>query len=388
MNDLAAVPAPVSEQHIAAVRRFTRFYTRQIGVLREGLHASPFSLTQARVLYELANRSAPTAADIARDLGLDAGYLSRILRGFAQRGLLARTRSQNDGRESHLGLTLAGREAFAPLDRGSHDEIAAMLTPLSEGAQARLVEAMATVEQLLGAQSKAAPPYLLRPHQVGDMGWVVSRHGALYAQEYNWNIEFEALVAEIVAAFIRNFDARRERCWIAEVDGAPVGSVFLVKQSDEVGKLRLLLVEPQARGMGIGARLVAECMRFARLSGYRTLTLWTNDVLIAARRIYQAAGFRLMQEERHHSFGHDLVGQNWELGIGIVGWAKRAQRVADASRRRSFTSRTAAGGRLCPRKLFVCAVKTAWARGAKARRFAHPTKLSPSPAANARRGAA
>jgi DNA-binding MarR family transcriptional regulator/GNAT superfamily N-acetyltransferase len=315
MNDFAAASVPISEQRIAAVRRFTRFYTRQIGVLREGLHASPFSLTQARVLYELANRSAPTASDIARDLGLDAGYLSRILRGFAQRGLLARTRSQNDGRESHLTLTPAGREAFAPLDRGSHDEIAAMLGPLSARAQARLVEAMATVEQLLGARSKATPPYLLRPHQVGDMGWVVGRHGALYAQEYNWNMEFEALVAEIVAAFIQNFDARRERCWIAEVDGAPVGSVFLVKHSDEVGKLRLLLVEPQARGMGIGARLVAECIRFARLSGYRTLTLWTNDVLVAARRIYQAAGFRLVQEEKHHSFGHDLVGQNWELDL-------------------------------------------------------------------------
>jgi DNA-binding MarR family transcriptional regulator/GNAT superfamily N-acetyltransferase len=315
MNDFAAASVPVSEKRIAAVRRFTRFYTRQIGVLREGLHASPFSLTQARVLYELANRSAPTAADIARDLGLDAGYLSRILRGFAQRGLLARTRSQNDGRESHLALTPAGCEAFAPLDRGSHDEIAAMLGPLSERAQARLVEAMATVEQLLGARSKATPPHLLRPHQVGDMGWVVGRHGALYAQEYNWNMEFEALVAEIVATFIKNFDARRERCWIAEVDGAPVGSVFLVKQSDEVGKLRLLLVEPQARGMGIGARLVAECIRFARLSGYRTLTLWTNDVLVAARRIYQAAGFRLVQEEKHHSFGHDLVGQNWELDL-------------------------------------------------------------------------
>jgi DNA-binding MarR family transcriptional regulator/GNAT superfamily N-acetyltransferase len=314
MNEVADA-LPVSEHRIAAVRRFTRFYTRQIGVLREGLHASPFSLSEARVLYELANRSAPTAADIARDLGLDAGYLSRILRGFAQRGFLARTRSQDDGRESHLALTPAGRTAFAPLDRGSHDEVAALLAPLSESAQARLIEAMATVEQLLGERSAAAPPYLLRPHQIGDMGWVVSRHGALYAQEYNWNMEFEALVAEIVAAFIKNFDPARERCWIAEVDGAPVGSVFLVKQSDDVGKLRLLLVEPQARGMGIGARLVAECIRFARLSGYRTLTLWTNDVLVAARRIYQAAGFHLVQEEKHHSFGHDLVGQNWELKL-------------------------------------------------------------------------
>jgi DNA-binding MarR family transcriptional regulator/GNAT superfamily N-acetyltransferase len=316
MNDITAAEAlPASEQRIAAVRRFTRFYTRHMGVLREGLHASPFSLTEARVLYELANRSPSTAADIARDLGLDAGYLSRILRGFAQRGLLARSRSQDDGRESHLALTPAGGEAFAPLDRGSHDEVAALLAPLSEGAQVRLIEAMATVEQLLGARLRQTPPYLLRPHQVGDMGWVVSRHGALYAQEYNWNMDFEALVAEIVAAFIKNFDARRERCWIAEVDGAPVGSVFLVKQSDDVGKLRLLLVEPQARGMGIGARLVSECIRFARLSGYRTLTLWTNDVLVAARRIYQAAGFRLVQEENHHSFGHDLVGQNWELSL-------------------------------------------------------------------------
>jgi len=314
MNEVADA-LPVSEHRIAAVRRFTRFYTRQIGVLREGLHASAFSLSEARVLYELANRSAPTAADIARDLGLDAGYLSRILRGFAQRGFLARTRSQDDGRESHLALTPAGRTAFAPLDRGSHDEVAALLAPLSEGAQARLIEAMATVEQLLGERAAAAPPYLLRPHQIGDMGWVVSRHGALYAQEYNWNMEFEALVAEIVAAFIKNFDPARERCWIAEVDGAPVGSVFLVKQSDDVGKLRLLLVEPPARGMGIGARLVAECIRFARLSGYLTLTLWTNDVLVAARRIYPAAGFHLVKEEKHHSFGHDLVGQNWELEL-------------------------------------------------------------------------
>jgi DNA-binding MarR family transcriptional regulator/N-acetylglutamate synthase-like GNAT family acetyltransferase len=312
MNDAAS---PLSEQRIAGVRRFTRFYTRHIGVLREGLHASPFSLAQARVLYELANRAAPTAADVARDLGLDPGYLSRILRSFAQRGLLARTRSQQDGRQTLLLLTPAGRAAFAPLDRGSHDEVAAMLAPLSASAQARLIEAMATIEQLLGERAREAPPYLLRPHQPGDMGWVVSRHGALYAQEYQWTMEFEALVAEIVAAFIKNFDARRERCWIAEIDGAPVGSVFLVKQSNDVAKLRLLLVEPQARGLGIGARLVSECIRFARQTGYRTLTLWTNDVLVAARRIYQAAGFRLVAEAKHHSFGHDLVGQNWEMAL-------------------------------------------------------------------------
>jgi DNA-binding MarR family transcriptional regulator/GNAT superfamily N-acetyltransferase len=306
---------PISKDPIAAVRRFTRFYTGRIGVLREGLHDSPFSLAQSRVLYELANRDAPTAAELARDLRLDAGYLSRILRAFRQRGLIVRTPSDKDGRQTHLALTPAGQQAFAPLDRGSRDEVAAMLARLADGGQARLTAAMRTIEQLLGERQDDAPPHLLRPHQPGDMGWVVSRHGALYAQEYNWDLEFEALVAEIVAAFIRNFDAKRERCWIAEIDGAPVGSVFLVKQSDKVAKLRLLLVEPGARGLGIGARLVAECIRFARLTGYRTLTLWTNDVLVAARRIYEKAGFRLVEEEKHHSFGHDLVGQNWELGL-------------------------------------------------------------------------
>jgi DNA-binding MarR family transcriptional regulator/N-acetylglutamate synthase-like GNAT family acetyltransferase len=306
---------PIFEDPIAAVRRFTRFYTGRIGVLREGLHDSPFSLAQSRVLYELANRDAPTAAELARDLRLDAGYLSRILRAFRQRGLIVRTPSDKDGRQIHLALTPAGRQAFAPLDRGSRDEVAAMLARLADGGRARLTAAMRTIEQLLGERQDDAPPYLLRPHQPGDMGWVVSRHGALYAQEYNWDLEFEALVAEIVAAFIRNFDAKRERCWIAEIDGAPVGSVFLVKQTDKVAKLRLLLVEPGARGLGIGARLVAECIRFARLTGYRTLTLWTNDVLVAARRIYEKAGFRLVEEEKHHSFGHDLVGQNWELGL-------------------------------------------------------------------------
>jgi DNA-binding MarR family transcriptional regulator/GNAT superfamily N-acetyltransferase len=306
---------PISKDPIAAVRRFTRFYTGRIGVLREGLHDSPFSLAQSRVLYELANRDAPTAAELARDLRLDAGYLSRILRAFRQRGLIVRTPSDKDGRQTHLALTPAGQQAFAPLDRGSRDEVAAMLARLADGGQARLTAAMRTIEQLLGERQDDAPPHLLRPHQPGDMGWVVSRHGALYAQEYNWDLEFEALVAEIVAAFIRNFDAKRERCWIAEIDGAPVGSVFLVKQSDKVAKLRLLLVEPGARGLGIGARLVAECIRFARLTGYCTLTLWTNDVLVAARRIYEKAGFRLVEEEKHHSFGHDLVGQNWELGL-------------------------------------------------------------------------
>jgi len=312
---MSEVPSgtPVSEARIAAVRRFTRFYTRRIGVLREGLHDSPFSLTAARVLYELANRDAPTAGELARDLDLDPGYLSRILRTFAQRGLIGRRRSKQDGRQTHLSLTAARRKAFAPLDRGSHDEVAALLAPLADGAQARLVDAMHGVEELLDGRATEIPAYVLRPHRAGDMGWVVSRHGALYAQEYGWNLEFEALVAEIVAAFIRNFDAKRERCWIAEIAGEPVGSVFLVKQTDAIGKLRLLLVEPRGRGLGIGARLVDECIALARAAGYRTLTLWTNDVLVAARRIYEKAGFRLMQEQKHHSFGHDLVGQNWDL---------------------------------------------------------------------------
>src|SRR5215470_17705615 len=304
MNDVSAHTLPISERRIAAVRRFTRFYTKQIGVLREGLHASPFSLTQARVLYELANRAAPTAAELARDLGLDAGYLSRILRSFSQRGLLVRTRSDKDGRESHLALTAAGREAFAPLDRGSHEEVAAMLAPLADGAQARLTEAMASIEQLLAEPPGDAPPSLLRPHQPGDMGWVVSRHGALYAKEYGWDERFEALVAEIVAGFIARFDPKTERCWIAERDGEIVGSVFLVRKSKTVAKLRLLLVEPSARGLGLGSRLVEECVRFARQTGYRKITLWTNGNLRAARRIYEKAGFCKVGSERHHSFGY------------------------------------------------------------------------------------
>jgi DNA-binding MarR family transcriptional regulator/GNAT superfamily N-acetyltransferase len=306
---------PSLDQQIAAVRRFNRFYTQRIGVLHEGLLDSRYSLTEVRVLYELAHRDQPTATELGRDLGLDAGYLSRILRGFEKRALVTRTRSAADGRQSHLALTALGRKVFAPLDARSHAEVAALLSALAPAAQAQVIAAMQTIERLLGRDGPPPAAYVLRPPQPGDMGWVVSRHGALYAQEYHWNMEFEALVGEIVAAFIRNFDARRERCWIAEIDGAPVGSVFLVKQSDEVAKLRLLLVEPQARGLGIGARLVAECIRFARLNGYRTLTLWTNDVLVAARRIYQVAGFRLVAEEKHHSFGHDLVGQNWEMDL-------------------------------------------------------------------------
>jgi DNA-binding MarR family transcriptional regulator/GNAT superfamily N-acetyltransferase len=301
-------------RRVEAVRRFTRFYTRQIGVLHEGLLNSPFSLAEARVLYELAHRDMPTAAELGTELGLDAGYLSRILRGFVKNGLLAKTPSEQDGRQRFLALTAKGRKAFAPLDRRSRDEVGAMVADLAPAEQARLIEAMRTVETLLGRKT-APPAYVLRPHRPGDIGWVIHRHAALYAQEYGWDESFEALVAEIGAKFIRDFDIRRERCWIAERDGDIVGSVFLVKQSDTVAKLRLLIVEPAARGLGIGHRLVDECIRFARQAGYRQLTLWTNDILVAARRIYEAAGFRLVLEEKHRSFGHDLVGQNWELDL-------------------------------------------------------------------------
>ena len=302
------------ERDVATVRQFNRFYTRQIGVLEERLLDTPFSLTESRLLYELANRTAPTASELAKDLGLDPGYLSRILRSFEARGLLARTPSELDGRQTHLELTPEGRGAFLPLDLRSREAVAAMLEKLGEAQQRRLIAAMAAIEATLGAP-RDKPPYLLRPHRPGDMGWVVSRHATLYAQEYGWNLAFEALVAEIVAAFIKNFDASRERCWIAEIDGEPVGSVFVVKHSDQVAKLRLLLVEPHARGLGIGARLVEECVRFSRQTGYKTLALWTNHVLHAARHIYERAGFRLVQEEKHRMFGPELIGQTWELTL-------------------------------------------------------------------------
>ena len=303
----------VAEQRIEAVRRFNRFYTRQIGVLQEGLLQSPFSLTEARVLYELARRPGVTARALAADLGLDAGYLSRILRGFGARGLLIRSRSTADGRQTHLRLSARGEAAFAPLDQASRSEVGALLGRLSETQQSSLLRAMQRIEATLGASAPVPPPCVLRPHRPGDMGWVVQRHGALYAAEYGWDERFEALVAGIVAQFVERYQPARERCWIAEQGGESVGSVFLVEQSAEVAKLRLLLVEPRARGGGIGARLVEECERFARAAGYRRITLWTNSVLHAARHLYEKAGYRLVHAEPHHSFGHDLVGETWEL---------------------------------------------------------------------------
>jgi DNA-binding MarR family transcriptional regulator/GNAT superfamily N-acetyltransferase len=303
------------DQRVADMRRFNRFYTRQIGLLQEGYLKSPFSLSEVRVLYELAHREHPTATELGRDLGLDAGYLSRILRGFQKRGLLRRTQSEDDGRQSHLALTPRGQAAFAPLNTRSRDEIGAMLGALPVSEQARLVQAMHAIEGILGAQPERKVPYLLRPHKPGDMGWVVHRHAALYTQEYGWDERFEALVAGIVKTFIERYDPKRERCWIAEKDGEIVGSVFLITHSKTVAQIRLMLVEPKARGLGIGARLVDECILFAREKGYRKITLWTNSILLPARHIYRKAGFRLVHKERHHSFGHALVGETWDLTL-------------------------------------------------------------------------
>jgi DNA-binding MarR family transcriptional regulator/GNAT superfamily N-acetyltransferase len=301
------------DRRVGEVRHFNRFWTRQIGVLREGYLESPFSLTEVRVLYELAHREETTASELGEELGLDAGYLSRIVRGFEKHGLIHKRPSEADGRRRLLRLTGRGREAFAPLDARSRSEIGAMLDGISVAGQERLVGAMLDIEGLLGARPEPAVPYVLRPYRPGDMGWVVHRHGVLYAREYGWDERFEALVAEIVARFIQRYDPRLERCWIAEREGEIVGCVFLVGESKETAKLRLLLVEPEARGLGIGSRLVEECIRFARQAGYRKITLWTNDVLNSARRIYEGMGFLLVHEEPHRSFGHDLVGQTWEL---------------------------------------------------------------------------
>lgn len=289
-----------------SVRRFNRFYTRQIGVLHEHLLDSPFSLTEVRILYELAHRNDLTSADLCRELGLNAGYLSRVISGFDKQRLIAKSRSPTDARATRLQLTDAGQRTLAPLVDASRREVAAMLERLPPTAQQDLVAAMNQIEGLLG---EASPSYLLRNPQPGDMGWIIHRQAVLYAQEYGWNNEYEALVAEILAKFVREFDPARERCWIAEKDGKVIGSVFVVRQDDTTAKLRLLYVDPCARGLGIGSRLVDECLRFSRQAGYARMVLWTNSILTDARRIYDKAGFQLVEEEAHHSFGKDLVGQ-------------------------------------------------------------------------------
>jgi DNA-binding MarR family transcriptional regulator/N-acetylglutamate synthase-like GNAT family acetyltransferase len=302
-------------KRIDAVRQFNRFYTQKIGVLHEGLLSSPFSLTEVRVLYELAHRERPVASELGKDLGLDPGYLSRILSSFKTKGFIDSKPSEQDGRQSILSLTEKGKAAFAPLNERARDEIGILIGTLTESDQIRLVKAMESIKEILSPDPKDKMPYLLRPHQPGDMGWVVHLHGMLYAQEYGWDDTFEALVAGIVAKFIQNFDPKRERCWIAEMEGEIVGSVFLVKESETVSKLRLLLVHPKARELGMGKRMVSECLRFAKQAGYRKTMLWTNNVLLAARHIYETMGFKLVLEEPHHSFGHDLVGETWELEL-------------------------------------------------------------------------
>jgi DNA-binding MarR family transcriptional regulator/N-acetylglutamate synthase-like GNAT family acetyltransferase len=313
-------PMPTTDTDpTTAVRRFNRFYTRQIGLLDEGLLDSPFSLTEVRLLYEIAHHAGITATELREFLALDAGYLSRILRGLRRQGLVSARAPAADRRRRRLTLTERGRRAFDALDARSTEEVGAMLARLSRAERRELVEAMHGIEGLLGRSADGPEAMtagvVLREPLPGELGWVVKRHGELYAAEYGWDAEFEGLVAGIVGRFVAGLDPRVERCWIAELRGEPAGSVFLVKDSAAVAKLRLLLVEPWARGDGIVTRLVAECLRFARAAGYGKVTLWTNDVLHAARRVYERAGFRLVEEKRHHSFGHDLVGQTWELDL-------------------------------------------------------------------------
>ena len=303
------------ERTVDAVRRFNRLYTRRIGVLRRDYLHSPFSLAEVRVLYELAHREHTTATELARELDLDLGYLSRILRNFLKGGLLDRRRSERDGREQLLSLTPRGQATFAPLEAGAREQIGAMLDHVPAAQQQRLVQAMGTIELALGEPAAGASDCVLRQPRPGDMGWVIERHGALYAEEYGWDEHFEALVASIVARFVDHFDPERERCWIAERHGQRVGCIFLVKATKTIGKLRLFLVEPEARGLGIGGRLVDECIRFARAAGYRKMRLWTQSNLLAARHIYTRVGFRLLEQEPHQSFGHDLVSETWELRL-------------------------------------------------------------------------
>ncbi len=309
---------PALATRIAAVRRFNRFYTQRIGVLGEGLLASPYSLTEVRVLYELAHAPAdfpPSASAVAAALGIDEGYLSRILRGFARRGWLRRERSPDDARKALLSLTSRGRKAFAPLEARSQDGVRTLLERLSTSDRDALIAAMGSIERVLGARAETSAPLVLRTLQPGDLGWIVHRHGRVYAEEYRYDLSFEALVARIGADFIGRFDPLHERCWIAEREGEIVGCVFVVRKSATVAKLRLLLVEPSARGLGLGARLVDECVRFARSAGYRRLVLWTQSELLAARHVYERAGFVRRATEAHRSFGRKLVAETWELRV-------------------------------------------------------------------------
>ena len=301
-----------SAREIAAVRAFNRFYTRKLDLLDQQLLKSPYSLSEARVLYELAHKGDLSAKQIGLELGLDPGYLSRIIQKFDEDGLISRRPLPSDRRQYQLSLSAKGRAGFAKLERCSQEHVGMMLSTLAGEDRRRLIGAMGVIERMLGDARAASPAVILRDPRPGDMGWVVQSHGARYASEYGFDATFEALVAGITAQFITSFDASRERCWIADIDGRPVGSVFLVRHSDEIAKLRLLLVEPIARRQGIGQRLVGECVGFASACGYRRMTLWTQSILIAARKIYQDAGFELVRSEPHRSFGQNLVGETWE----------------------------------------------------------------------------
>jgi DNA-binding MarR family transcriptional regulator/GNAT superfamily N-acetyltransferase len=311
------IPPASLTSEAANFRRFNRMYTRFIGTLNEGLLSSDYSLAEARVLYELATRVAPKASDISEGLGVDPAYLSRMLGKFERAGLLRKKASEQDGRYAELMLTARGRAAFKKLNALSEEQAHNILQDLPAAARMELIHCMQTIESILMKVDRNRPPFILRPHRVGDMGWVVYRESVGYAEEYGWDNTFEALVARIVDGFVTNFDAGRERCWIAEIDGQHVGHVFLVKHPSEprTAKLRLLFVEPCARGVGLGDALVNECIRFARTAGYRKVILWTQSILTSAHRIYKKAGFRLIKEEPHHSFGHDLIGQEWELDL-------------------------------------------------------------------------
>jgi DNA-binding MarR family transcriptional regulator/GNAT superfamily N-acetyltransferase len=303
---------------VELVRRFNRFYTRRIGVLEEGLLASPFTLTQARILFELGTRQTTTAGELVEILGLDPGYLSRILQSFVQKRLVARARSLEDGRRAQLSLTAKGRKAFGDLDRRSSETTGGMVSPLSPARRKRLLGAMQTLQDILSEPGAARDAVItVREHRIGDVGWAIEQHGRLYAEEFGWNGEFEALVATLFARFAANHDPAAERFWIAEIDGERVGCVFVVRNEKDphTAQLRCLLIDPRARGLGLGRRLVEKCIQFAKSAGYARMVLWTNDVLAAARRIYEAAGFSLVEESPHHSFGHDLVGQVWARSL-------------------------------------------------------------------------
>jgi DNA-binding MarR family transcriptional regulator/GNAT superfamily N-acetyltransferase len=306
---------PTLEGQIAAIRSFSRFYTRKLGIIEPRLLHSPWTLQEARIIYEIAQHEGCTATDLTRMLGLDPGFLSRTLQALQRRQIVTRRPSKADRRASELALTAKGRAAFAELESRSRGEVADLLGTLDDRQRESVVHAMTTIAHTLEPPPQKPAGFLLRSHRPGDIGWVTSRHGAFYAQEYGWDISFEALVAEIGAQFVKSYDPVHEHCWIAEIDGEPVGSIFLVNGSNGVAKLRLLLVEKQARGLGVGRALVEQCIRFAREAGYQSIALWTQSILVAARDIYQRAGFRLTAEEKHHSFGVDLVGETWEMKL-------------------------------------------------------------------------